>query len=293
MKVVSYNIINVLDIMDHTHFADRVTALHKVFTGSQPLATCCSAQWRRRCDSVTLVYYRRKFMNIEIVREILASDIINWCFAAIGGAIAYFLFHKMQNSRERHTMIKDVEDSISSIMDMKFAMSKTSDENSLEMVNFRTILHDFSDWKLYEKNNVRITEGQRYILIRDDEKYYELIGTVLIHESLIWFRRVNKLYNCGIITNEDIADLWRQILPFVRANKLEFFRNYLGEDDTYPILAVSMHCINACYKYKRKTAIKYIEDMVKETTVFNEYISEFNNKWIIKKMFIKRKINNL
>ena len=34
-------------------------------------------------------------MNIEIVKQILASDIISWIFAAIGGALAYLVLHRM------------------------------------------------------------------------------------------------------------------------------------------------------------------------------------------------------
>lgn len=231
-------------------------------------------------------------MNIEIVRQILASDIINWMFAALGGSLAYIVLHRMQNSRERHMMIKDIEDSITVIMDMNFAKNKMKDsQESLQIVNFRTVLHDDTPWILYSKDNIQITDGQRFILVRDDEKFYELIGTALIHESLLWFRRVNKLYKDKIIKDEDLADLWRQILPFMRANKLAFYRSYLGEDDTYPILAVCMHCIRACYKLNRNNAIKYIEDMINETDDFDKYLNELHNKWIIKKVFLKTKLN--
>lgn len=227
-------------------------------------------------------------MNLEIVSQIFASDIINWIFAAGGGAFAYLVLHRMQNTRERHAMIKEIEDLISRLMDEEYAMTWVDyKQDSLEKVNFRTILHDFSPWILFSKENVRVIDGQRYVLIRDDKEYYELISTSLIHESLLWFRRVNKLYKDRIITSEDIADLWRQILPFMRANKLEFYRSYLGEDDTNSILTICLHCLYSIKKHNRVTAIKYATEMIKECEKYDSYFKEFSNRWLFEKITLK------
>lgn len=227
-------------------------------------------------------------MNLEVVSQIFASDIINWIFAAGGGAIAYLVLHRMQNTRERHAMIKEIEDSISRLMDQECAITWVDyKKDCLEKVNFRTILHDFSPWILFNKENVKIIDGQRYVLIRDDKEYYELVSTSLIHESLLWFRRVNKLYKDRIITSEDIADLWRQILPFMRANKLEFYRSYLGVDDTYAISTICLHCLYSIRKHNRLTAIKYASEIIKECENYDKYFEELSNKWLFEKMVLK------
>lgn len=233
-------------------------------------------------------------MNLEIVKQVFASDIINWIFAAGGGAIAYFVLHRMQNKRERHSMIKEVEDSISNLMDQEKAKNKIKIKNQdstqidLVDVNFRTVLHDNSPWILFHEDNISIQDGQRYILIRNDSNYYEMVSTALIHESLLWFRRVNKLYDDRIITKRDIADLWRQILPFMCANKLEFYRSYLGKDDTKSILLVCLYCLYSIKKLKRETAINYASDMIKECKIFDGYIKELSNWRFYKKFYLKR-----
>lgn len=221
-------------------------------------------------------------MNIEIVKQILASDIISWIFAAIGGALAYLVLHRMQNTRERHCMIKEIEDTISQLMDKKSALKrKVITESDMVQVNMRTVLHDFTPWVSYNKDNTITIDDQRFVLIRNDDENYERIGTSLLHETLLWFRRVNKLYKDRIIIDEDLADLWHEILPFMRANKLEFYRSYFGAEDTYPIMSVCIHCMNACHKFNRITAIDYIKEIIKEIDL-EQYLKEMDSKCLKK-----------
>ncbi len=82
---------------------------------------------------------------------IASSDIISWLLAAIAGLIAYRLIDNMQTAIGRHTMLSEIEDSISAIFDSLTAFSvkdgnKLNPENAVKYkVMVRSVLHDFTD----------------------------------------------------------------------------------------------------------------------------------------------------
>ena len=51
-------------------------------------------------------------IDVEIVKQILASDIIGWILAFLGGVLVFQVIDNMQTNIERHAVIKDVENTI-------------------------------------------------------------------------------------------------------------------------------------------------------------------------------------
>ena len=107
---------------------------------------------------------------MEIVKQILASDIIGWILAFLGGVIVFKLIDNMQTNIERHNVIKEVEDSINKIFSDHIAKSnkvsskktennkansneaesiQVKNDKELELVTVRTILHDKENWNKY------------------------------------------------------------------------------------------------------------------------------------------------
>ena len=168
--------------------------------------------------------------KFEIVRQILASDIISWFLAFIGGFIVFKVVDNMQTAIERHNVIKDVENSINELFSKTIAKSNKCNgkENSQEIdyVTVRTVLHDDSPWEKYIKGKTEIVieDSQRFVQIRKDKGYKEYISTQAIHELSILFRRVEKLYKDSILKPIDLADMWREILPFGTSGRLEFYK---------------------------------------------------------------------
>ena len=152
--------------------------------------------------------------NIEFIKQIFLSDVIGWVLAFIAGMIIYKLIHNMQLKIERHSVVKEIEDTFNRVFALekakrfyKYCKSKNGESskknngnNKEENINIRTTLDDIR-WKKFDStrgDSIRI-EGQRYILIKenvvseghDEYKYYnEYIGTQPLHEILILFRRI-------------------------------------------------------------------------------------------------------
>lgn len=245
---------------------------------------------------------------MEIVKQILASDIIGWILAFLGGVIVFKLIDNMQTNIERHNVIKEVEDSINKIFSDHIAKSnkvsskktennkansneaesiQVKNDKELELVTVRTILHDKENWNKYVQKNkdeteVIIEDGQRFVCIRNSKEYKEYISTQAIHELAIWFRRVEKLYKSGILKDIDLADMWREILPFGHHGRLEFYITYFNQKDAEAIAFVVFRTILACNRYKMKESIKtfckYFKEVKEDKYKCDvDYISLFTN----------------
>ncbi|MCK8060424.1 MULTISPECIES: hypothetical protein [unclassified Fusibacter] len=231
-------------------------------------------------------------MKVLIENLISIGDIINWIYAAIGAFVAYIVLHRMQNNRERHSMVKEIEDTINDLLMREEAKSSNlNNDFKCQTVMYRTILHDESAWDMFKKENISIDGNQRFVRIRNTDQHIELVGTTLLHETLIIFRRMQKLYVDKIIKDEDLKDLWREIIPFMRAGKIEFFISYFGEDDVKPIISICLHCIYASLKSHHESATKYIANMKSEDVDFERYIRKSSNVKFLKKKVILKLLN--
>lgn len=143
-------------------------------------------------------------------------------------------------------------------------------------VTVRTVLHDSSPWEEYIKDETEIVieNNQRFVQIRGEEGYKEYISTQAIHESLILFRRIEKLYKDSILKPIDLADMWREILPFGASGRLTFYKSYLGKNDIKSIIFVLFNTVLACEKYKIDNAVKY-------------FATEFSNNESMQKFYLK------
>ncbi|MCR4744850.1 MAG: hypothetical protein K5894_06425 [Lachnospiraceae bacterium] len=190
------------------------------------------------------------------------SDIIGWILAAIAGVVAYKLIDHMQTSIERHSMLSSVEDEITGIFNSVTALSfDKNDEwpedgiiNDKNRVMVRSVLHDNTPWQVIRDDNgsieCRIVGNQRYLHIRNDDKYNEWISTQALHEIELKARRIEKMFKSGIVKRVDLADLFREIVPLATSGRIEFFRAYYGDYDAECIGYLVMQTIVSCYNYK-------------------------------------------
>ena len=202
-------------------------------------------------------------------------------------------FINIQTKMERHTVIKEIESSINTLFSTQIAKSNNNNKENNQEINdvyIRTILHDKSPWEEYKhgETKIEIHKCQRYVQIRSKDGYDEYISTQAIHESLILFRRIEKLYKDSILKPIDLADLWREILPFGTSGRLEFYKSYLGESDIRSIVFVLLNTILACEKYKIYNAIEYFStDFLENRRKKKLYLK--NNRYTFKERFRVKK----
>lgn len=228
--------------------------------------------------------------SVEIVRQILTSDIIGWILAFFGGFIIFKIVDNMQTKIQRHTVIKDIESEINNLFSKEIAKSnrcEKSDEGS-DFVNVRTILHDNTPWEEFMKEKITIENGQRYVQIRSKSGYEEYISTQAIHELMIIFRRVEKLYKDSILKPIDLADMWRELVPFGISGRLEFFQKYLGESDADVIKFVLFNTILACDKYEIDKAVKNFSKAYFDEEKLDRLYRKNNRYTLIEKLKVRR-----
>ncbi|MDF2545774.1 MAG: hypothetical protein K0R93_672 [Anaerosolibacter sp.] len=217
-------------------------------------------------------------LGIEIIKQILTSDIIGWGIGVAGAVFGYLAIHNMQLTIERHNIINDVEQQINELFSKEIAKSNRGiKEGKLEQVTVRTVLHDKSKWVHDGKIEALIENGQRYIQIRtetESDPYVEYISTQALHESMIWFRRVHKLYCDGILKPIDLADMWREILPFGASGRLEFYSSYFDKSDIRSIIFVVMNTAISCKTLKRNSAMEYFKEHYYKNPGIEEYYRE-------------------
>lgn len=205
-------------------------------------------------------------VDIELVREILLSDILGWILAFIVGMVVYKLIDNMQIKIERHALVKDIENTFNELFSLEKAKILKQGE-SPEAINIRTTLG--SSWLKYVRGEteIKIMNGQRYVLIKHDASERdasdrEYISTQALHETLILFRRIEKLFKDSIMKPVDLTDLWREILPYSCEGRIEFFQEYFNKYDVHSMVYVIINTVLACETYKNKDAIEYLKEKI-------------------------------
>ncbi len=227
---------------------------------------------------------------LRIMDGIATSDIIGWVLAALAGFIAYKLIDNMQTSIERHNMLASVENSISAIFDSKNAFiirhgeGPSPKEPDKNRVMVRSVLHDKSPWQVIrsvETGEIEymIIDSQRYIHIRHNDETDDWISTQALHELLLKFRRIEKMYKSGIVKKIDLADLSREILPFGVSGRLEFFYAYYDEYDAECMAFLLMNDVICCNKYRNSPMVNYFRDYYNSHPAIHRFFSAKNRRF--------------
>ena len=167
--------------------------------------------------------------------------------------------------------------------------------NETKIVNVRTVLHDEENWEKFIKDDdsIIIEDNQRYIRIRSENGYKEYISTQALHELLIIFRRIEKLYKDSILKSIDLSDLWREILPFGVSGRLLFFSTYFSKSDIESMVFVIYNTVLSCERYGRKNATDYFSERYKDEENCIQMIFERNNRYGLREKFNLRRFKQI
>ncbi|MDI3312298.1 MAG: hypothetical protein QJR05_12850 [Thermoanaerobacterium sp.] len=170
----------------------------------------------------------------------------------------------------RHTLLRELEIDMDKIQRSKTVQISTNN-GSFEPREFRYVLDQPLNW-IYVKSDTEHgilslpkyidIEGQRHWLVRDKEsckcKEEQYLSSQAFHEVLLWFKRLKIAYNDKVVKNEDLLDLWRQILPFGVGDRLYYFFKYFsGKDEIESLIYIINQTISYCYELKRDAPINY------------------------------------
>ena len=198
--------------------------------------------------------------SLSYTPNVGANDIIGWCLAFLGGFIVFKIIDDFQTRISRHGMISEIEYLINNMFSSDLAINEpVNGEKSY--VFLRTILDDETKWSAFDKEKDKpiIHDKQRFarVRIQNDGKSTDYISTKAIHELMILFRRVEKLYKDGIVKKIDLVDIWREILPFGVSGRPEFLSTYLLPSDIQSMRFVITMTLCSCKKYGNNDALSY------------------------------------
>ncbi len=174
------------------------------------------------------------------VFSVYVGAILAFLSSAISLLVAIFIFRKVstyQNLLQKLDYLKQIEDDMLKLFNQKFGRIERAD--SVEFYRFRNCLNE-AEWDSNFSNATAIqrhyyVDGDNFVLIRGDGMR---LSSVALHETLIWFRRINRALYFRIISVEDIVPMWRFVLPFSASGRFVFFSNYFGRDDFTAISSV-------------------------------------------------------
>jgi hypothetical protein len=192
---------------------------------------------------VTILVGRDEFKPVEILRtrSQLLSAVVSTYGAAIVALVsllvnlllAYSLYryvNKFQSTVQRLTHITQIENQIVDLFNERLA--RIENNGSFELFRFRNVLNhaswdaNFENAQLSERH--MYVDGDNYVLIRDDGAR---LSSQALHETVVWFRRVRRALDLGVITVPDLLIFWRYILPFAQSQRYRFFRKYFARYD--------------------------------------------------------------
>jgi len=193
--------------------------------------------------------------------------------------------NEIQKEIERISLISKYEEEILQLFDEKLGMNPIVEkvqandtyhnltEYDKQLVNFRWFLRPDLIWeseKISRNFIHREILGLNMVLISDDG---ERLSSKALHETLMWFRKIDRAYRVDIIKNEDLAQMWRQIVPFIQSNRLTFMENYFGREDCQSIRNVAL----AMYFYVSEPRQKWWFDKFFKTKHKTEVNPDFGH----------------
>ena len=148
----------------------------------------------------------------------------------------------------RWNIVSDLEKEISSYHSEKWAIEIKSDllkgeELERHELELRHVLDNQPDWSFAKDDQLENKSDKntgaksvRYWKIREEanenHKKTQYLSSPAIHSIMLWFRKVNRALEYKLLTEEELVDWWRQVLPLGFAGRLEYFQKYFrGSQD--------------------------------------------------------------
>jgi hypothetical protein len=181
----------------------------------------------------------------------------------------------------RVTIVQDLGKSISDIFKSKSAIIQKSDVAEFEKMELRFVLDNVPPWKFIPDDNAPsvagwppskslLIEGQRHWIIRVPNAQIgftqtQYLASQALQESLLWFRRVRKAYEAGVVIERDLVDMWRFILPYGFSGRLNYFSKYFqGVEEVSALAYVINNTLAGCCDLDMRTSLHYFQSYVTE-----------------------------
>lgn len=208
--------------------------------------------------------------------------------------IGFKKFRKRQIEITRLGILQPVESDIINLFKTHTARIEKQPPN-LESRELRAILDNEPKWVftpdesspevIGQKSSVfKFIDGERYWLVGTDlEGNNRFLASQAFQETHLWFRRVERAHRTGVIIDNDLADLWRWILPFGFSGRLAYFAEYFqGDKDiatlVYVINSTLRHCLNKGLHQPLQYFKQYVTDKDREKLMVSKKDKDLHNK---------------
>ncbi|GAI73825.1 unnamed protein product, partial [marine sediment metagenome] len=211
---------------------------------------------------------------------------------------------KAQKEIARQSILRSIEKDIADLLSRKCAKISIPSSRDFDDKEFRYVLDNEPSWKFIEDEDEKKSSGwvwskyaeiggERYWLVREcrsenDEGSNQYLSSRAFQETLLWFRRMLRAYQAGIICDEDLFDLWRFILPFGFAGRLQYFKKYFqGEEEIQSMVFIINKILLYCCNKELRRPVHYFRSYVTEeeleiltrTEEYKKLHQEVNEVW--------------
>ncbi len=155
--------------------------------------------------------------------------------AFLAGALAWWLVHRNQQRTaeegrrlERARLLHDLDREYHALMATPCARVKDAD-GQYDIRNLEHLLTNgvvwlrsvplIEDGKGEKQRDYAVIEGKRFLRITEKDHF---VDTLTLHAAAAWLRRIQDGMSAGIISREDVTNLWRHVLPWALNNRFAF-----------------------------------------------------------------------
>jgi hypothetical protein len=185
---------------------------------------------------------------------------------ALGGLIPlwilYLLVHKYQRQNERQKLLHELAKEFERIASTECVTGLGTNGLSNEMkYRFTVALNRQVPWMRPPDVRHDFSTGDRRLFFASDPN--GLVSASVLHEALFWFRRIDRAHKVKLLSDADLYQMWRQVLPFVTDARYSFLKRYFGgprqsAEDTQAVLEVAAAVLRHCRSKRLALPIRYL-----------------------------------
>ena len=216
------------------------------------------------------------------VNMVEVSDIIGWGVTICMAFLIYLMFQRHQIRIARYPIVRGLEEEIATLFRSKAARTEVSTPGGCkwEPLEYRAVLDNEPPWTFepdasaslvagWQPPKYELIDGQRHWFIRaksiSGSSSRQVLSSQALQETLLWFRKVNRAHNDGIIKSKELPDLWHFILPIGFAGRAAYLAKYFqGAEDVQAIVRVINATLRACLKKGLRRPLHYFATYVTE-----------------------------
>lgn len=164
----------------------------------------------------------------------------------LAALLAYFLIHRNQicaaaegRKLERNRLLSELNHEFLAILSrhcvLEAGSGPAASHEQSEFLELETVLVRAVQWSPCKQRDdrnepYRTINQRRYMRI--SEQYW--VESYALHLLMVWAKRVSQSLHLGVLSPNDVMEMWRSILPWAKNNRFSYMADWFGSTPDLP-----------------------------------------------------------